>query len=305
MALQEKQPQQSNPVPTAAGGLLPVQPTSVNQTNPAVSPPIQPNPAPQASPSLAEPTKLPKAKKTKTKGVSTQGALLISEIRDGLVIMKDGSLRAVVMCQSINFDLMSPAEREAVEFTYQGFLNALYFPIQIFIRSQRVDLNSYIDKLEAIHTGQENILLSLLMEDYIAYVRYLVEAANVMDKQFYVVVPYYPPLTLQKGGISTGIHRFTSFLRPKTGPIVINQADYARFKAELTQRVQAVLSGLNQMGTQAVPLNTQELIELYYTVYNPQTALSQRLTDVDDLEAQMVEKGQGQAPPVLHGDSQL
>src|ERR1700740_1509909 len=97
---------------------------------------------------------------------STQNALQISEIRDGIVIMNDGSFRAVIMCKSINFDLMSPQEREAVEFSYQGFLNSLYFPIQIFIRSQKVDLRPYLERMDKIRVGQDNMLLGLLMEDY-------------------------------------------------------------------------------------------------------------------------------------------
>src|SRR6478672_6932998 len=90
---------------------------------------------------------------------STQNALQISEIRDGIVIMNDGSFRAVVMCKSINFDLMSPQEREAVEFSYQGFLNSLYFPIQIFVRSQKVDLRPYLERMDKIRTEQDNMLL--------------------------------------------------------------------------------------------------------------------------------------------------
>ena len=227
--------------------------------------------------------------------LSTQDAILISEIRDGLAIMRDGSVRAVVMCQSINFDLMSPQEREAVEFSFQGFLNSLFFPVQIFIRSQRVDLNNYIDKLAKIRVGQENILLGLLMEDYIAYVRYLIEAANVMDKQFYVVIPYYPPLLSQEG-ITGGVRKVSGSLKGQRGPVVINEADYTRYKSELAQRVQAVVSSLAQLGVQAIPLNTQELIELYYAVYNPQTAALERLSDASQLEAPIISKGTGQAP---------
>lgn len=238
----------------------------------------------------------------KKKGSSTQNSLLISEIRDGMAIMRDGSLRAVVMCQSINFDLMSPNEREAVEFSYQGFLNSLYFPVQIFIRSQRVDLKNYIDKLEQIHSNQENILLGLLMEDYIAYVRYLVEAANIMDKQFYVVVPYFPPL-VSKEGVADSLRKLSTIVKPAKQTVVINETDFNKYKTELTQQVQVVLNGLQQMNIQSVPLNTQELIELYYNIYNPQTAASERLTNIDDLESDIVEKGQGQAPTVLQGEA--
>ncbi len=224
---------------------------------------------------------------------------MISEIRDGIVVMRDGSLRAVVMCHSINFDLMSPAEREGVEAAYQGFLNSLYFPVQIFIRSQRVDLNAYLDNLEKVHSNQENILLGLLMEDYISYVRYLIEAANVMDKQFYIVVPYYPPVLSTDTGWASGLMRLVKGVLPtKTGPVVVSENDFKHYKEELTQQVQTVLDGLNQINIQAVPLDTQELIELYYTVYNPQVAASQRLTKVEDLEAPVITKGEGQAPEV-------
>ena len=123
---------------------------------------------------------------------STQNTLQIAEIRDGIVIMNDGSFRSVVMVKSINFDLMSPQEQEAVEYSYQGFLNSLYFPIQIFIRSQKVDLQPYIDKLDKIRTEHDNMLLALLMEDYISYIDDLSQHTNIMDKKFYVVIPYFP-----------------------------------------------------------------------------------------------------------------
>ena len=96
---------------------------------------------------------------------TTQTSLLISEIRDGMVIMNDGSFRAVIACKSINFDLMSSREREGVEYSYQNFLNALYFPTQIFIRSQRVDIGPYIDRLVNIRRSQDNMLLNVLMAD--------------------------------------------------------------------------------------------------------------------------------------------
>ena len=138
----------------------------------------------------------PKGGKTNEKGKgethSTQNTLQIAEIRDGIVIMNDGSFRSVVMVKSINFDLMSPQEQEAVEYSYQGFLNSLYFPIQIFIRSQKVDLQPYIEKLDKIRTEHDNMLLALLMEDYIGYIDNLSQQTNIMDKKFYVVVPFFP-----------------------------------------------------------------------------------------------------------------
>src|SRR5487761_1566903 len=102
---------------------------------------------------------------TTTNPNSTQNTLQIAEVRDGIVIMNDGSYRSVVMVKSINFDLMSSQEQESVEYSYQGFLNSLYFPIQIFERSQKVDLRPYIEKLDKIRSEHDNMLLALLMED--------------------------------------------------------------------------------------------------------------------------------------------
>jgi hypothetical protein len=124
---------------------------------------------------------------------STQNTLLLAEVRDGIVIMNDGTFRAVIMCKSINFDLMSPQEREAVEFSYQGFLNSLYFPIQVFVRSQKVDIRPYLEKLDKIRTEQDNMLLGLLMEDYIGFLSAIAQQTNIMDKKFYVVISYPDP----------------------------------------------------------------------------------------------------------------
>ena len=113
---------------------------------------------------------------------STQNSLEIAEIREGMVIMRDGSFRAVVACKSINFDLMSAREREGVEYSYQSFLNALTFPIQILVRSQRVDIEPYLSKLADIQVAQDNMLLGDLMEDYINFIDSLSRSANIMDK---------------------------------------------------------------------------------------------------------------------------
>ena len=123
---------------------------------------------------------------------STQNSLEIAELREGMVVMRDGSFRAVIACKSINFDLMSSREREGVEYSYQSFLNALTFPIQILVRSQRVDIEPYLNKLAEIQVAQDNMLLGDLMEDYINFIDSLSRSANIMDKSFFIVVPYYP-----------------------------------------------------------------------------------------------------------------
>jgi hypothetical protein len=229
---------------------------------------------------------------------STQNSLQIAEIRDGIVIMNDGSFRAVVMVKSINFDLMSPQEQEAVEYAYQGFLNSLYFPIQIFLRSQKVDLGPYIEKLDKIRTEHDNMLLALLMEDYIGYIGSLSQQTNIMDKKFYLVIPFFPVIDMQKG-----LDQSKNFLKglggvfkPKEQHVTINEADLENAKTELRNRVQAVLAGLLQCSVQGLPLDTQELIELYYDTYNPDTATRQELKEFGGLTADIVTKGAGNAP---------
>ncbi|MBC7546983.1 hypothetical protein H7171_04535 [Candidatus Saccharibacteria bacterium] len=229
---------------------------------------------------------------------STQNTLAIAEIRDGIVIMSDGSFRSVVMVKSINFDLMSLQEQEAVEYSYQGFLNSLYFPIQIFIRSQRVDLQPYINKLDKIRTEHDNMLLALLMEDYIGYIDNLSQQTNIMDKKFYVVIPYFPVEDMQKAIAQSKnfISGFAGLFKTKENHVVISESDLEKAKNELRNRVQAVLNGLLQSGIQGLPLDTQELIELYYDTYNPDTATRQQLKSFDQMTADIVTKGAGNAP---------
>ena len=229
---------------------------------------------------------------------STQNSLQIAEIRDGIVIMNDGSFRSVVMVKSVNFDLMSQQEQEAVEYSYQSFLNSLYFPVQIFIRSQKIDLQPYIEKLDKIRTEHDNMLLALLMEDYIGYIDALSQQTNIMDKRFYVVIPFFPiadvtkALTQSKSFVSGLVGMFNN----KEQHVVINEAELENAKTELRNRVQSVLSGLQQAGIQGLPLDTQELIELYYDTYNPDTATRQQLKNFDQMSADIITKGQGTAP---------
>lgn len=227
---------------------------------------------------------------------TTQNSLLISEIRDGMVIMGDGSFRAIVACKSINFDLMSSREREGVEFSYQNFLNALYFPIQIFIRSQRVDIGPYIDRLAQIRRSQDNMLLNVLMDDYINFIDVLSQEANIMDKSFFIVIPYYPT-----GDISNVLEQSRGifgklFSKPQTTATRIDKVQYEKAKDEIKNRVDSVTSGLFQIGVKSVQLNTKEIGELYYNVYNPDTAVREPLGDFENVTSTFVRKGQGEAP---------
>ena len=291
-------PNNQQPAPTA-----PAQPQQMYTQQPAVAPSQDTAPVQNTPQYAAQPTQHPQQATAQapiqSNPNSTQNTLQIAEIRDGIVIMNDGSFRSVIMVKSINFDLMSPQEREAVEYSYQGFLNSLYFPVQIFIRSQKVDLGPYIDKLVKIRSEHDNMLLAVLMDDYIDYIDALSQQTNIMDKKFYVVVPYNSDVSVKSAissskGFISNIKK--SIVGEKDQHVTINEADLNKAKDELRNRVQAVLGGLQQCGVQGLPLDTQELIELYYDTYNPDTATRQQLKNFNDLSTPVVTKGQGVAP---------
>jgi len=226
---------------------------------------------------------------------SSQNSLLISEIRENMVVMNDGSFRAVVTCQSINFDLMSDKEREGVEFSYQNFLNSLYFPIQIFVRSQRVDIGPYLEKLTKTRRDQDNMLLGVLMDDYINFIDALAEEANIMDKSFFIIVPYYPSGDVNSA-VASSKGLLSSIFKPnQQANIKIDKASYDKAKDEIGNRVSAVTGGLFHMGVKATQLKTKELASLYYDFYNPDTAVRQPMGDFESVTGTYVKQGQGKA----------
>lgn len=272
----------------------PVQPQAI--------PGVQPQPAqPQAQPPAqgGGPANTPAEQKKQDPAISTQNSLLFSEMRENMIIMSDGSFRSVVQCQSINFDLMSSREREAVEFSYQNFLNSLYFPVQILIRSRRVDIGPYIDRLVNIRRSQDNMLLNVLMDDYINFIDILAQEANIMDKSFHIVIPYYPAGDLNEiAKQAKGL--FDSFFSGKKETTVtkINQVAYEKAKEEMKNRVDSVMNGLFQMGVKSGQLNTRQLSELFYNSYNPDTANREPLDTIDssELTTTYIRKGQGPNP---------
>jgi hypothetical protein len=266
----------AQPSPTAPAQPAPVGSGSTNSSAPEQKKPVNPN--------------------------TTQNTLQISEIRENMAIMRDGSFRAVVACKSINFDLMSSREREGVEFSYQNFLNSLYFPVQIFIRSQRVDIGPYIDRLVTMRRNQDNMLLGVLMDDYINFIDVLSQEANIMDKSFFIIVPFYPSGDLSDLRDQAKGFFGKLFAKQSNEPIKIDEASYNKAKDEIKNRVDSVMSGLFQLGVKSVQLNTKELGELYYNIYNPDTAVREPLGDFDNVTSTYVTKGQGEAPrPNLQG----
>lgn len=283
--------------------MQPNQPTQPTQPAPAPAMPAQPAPAPapapvapaaqapQAAPAAqAQPNPAAQARRQDNPS-SSQASLLISELRDSMVIMKDGSFRAVVACKSINFDLMSEEERESVEYSYQNFLNSLTFTVQILIRSQRVDISPYIDRLMELRRQNDNMLLGVLMDDYINFIDILSQEANIMDKSFFIVIPYYTSKEAEKA-LEQSKNFFHTFTKDKTPPVTrIDRATYDKAVTEINNRAEAVVSGLFQNGIQAVRLNTKELGQLYYNFNNPDTAVREPLGDFNKLAHLYVKKG--------------
>ena len=268
----------------------------INQTT--VQPPVVTNGTPITSgDNKKQPEKKPKNPN------STQNSLLLSEVRDNMVVMADGSFRAVVACKSINFDLMSSSEREGVEFSYQNFLNSLNHPIQILIRSQRVDIGPYLDRLVAIRRNQDNMLLNVLMDDYINFIDLLSQEANIMDKSFFIAIPYFPNGDLS-GLLAQGKGFFGKiFSSNKNAVTKIDTETYEKAKTEIKNRVDGIMAGLFQLGVQSVQLTTKELGELYYNFYNPDTAVREPLVDFDNITSTFIKKGTGEAPAAVNGSN--
>ena len=257
----------------------------------AAVPPQQNMAAPQAIASAA-PNPMAAMPQGKDNPMSTQANLMISELRDNVVIMKDGSFRAVVACKSINFDLMNEMEQEGVEYSYQSFLNSLNFTTQILIRSQRVDIGPYLSRLTEIRRNNDNMLLGVLMDDYINFIDMLSQEANIMDKSFFIVIPYYTSQDMEKSLQETK-NFFKTFVKTK-GPEVgrIDRVTYDKAMTELNNRVETVVSGLYGIGIHSVRLNTKELAQLYYNFNNPDTAVREPLVDFSQLATMYVKKGE-------------
>ena len=271
-------PQALTPNTSAAAGVYPGQPL--------------PNSAPIVNGQVISATPQTVRQATPDHPNATQTTLLISELRDGMVIMKDGSFRAVVACQSINFDLMSETEREGVEYSYQNFLNSLNFTTQILIRSQRVDIGPYINRLMDIRKNNDNMLLGILMDDYINFIDVLSQEANIMDKSFFIIIPYYPSAEMEKMLTQTK-NLFASLQKTKVQPVARNdRATYDKAATEINNRVDTVTTCLFQNGIRSVRLNTKQLAELYDDFNNPDTAVREPLVDFTQLATTYVKKGQ-------------
>jgi len=223
------------------------------------------------------------AKLTKAKpGPSTVRFLDIAEIRDDTVVLKDGTLRAVILVSSVNFALKSEDEQEAIISAYVSFLNNLEHPIQVVVQSRKLNMDGYISQLIDKERGQTNELLRAQIADYRAFIKELVELGEIMNKRFYIIVPF-DPFTAKHKSFWT---RLREILRPGVA-IKLRDKQFQERREGLQQRLDRILGGLQSMGLSAAVLNTQTLIELYYSVYNPLAAETQKLAYMDKLRVEV------------------
>ena len=213
---------------------------------------------------------------------ATQIFLPISEIRDSVVILKNGGLRSILQTSSVNFNLKSEDEQNALIYSFQGFLNTIEFPIQILVRSRKLNVDTYLDNLSEIEKKQENPLMKKQTQQYMEYVKKLVDYADIMEKSFFVIVPFDPMRARSSGGMFS---QFWAALHPKDSLEAIRQRhrEFAALKKDLNNRVNLVKSGLSNCNLRAKELNTQQLVELFFQIYNPQTARNQNLKNMDNI----------------------
>jgi type IV secretory pathway VirB4 component len=211
-------------------------------------------------------------------GPATQRYLDINEIKEDVVVMKDGTLRAVLLVASINFALKSEDEQNAIIQAYISFLNSLEFPLQIVIQSRRLNVDAYLERLKQSQQEQQNELLRVQIADYRNFVTELVTLGQIMQKQFFVVVPYNPLSDKAKGFFARLQEAFTPALSLK-----LSEERFMQRKNALAVRLEHIQGALGSMSLKAVQLDTQSLIEMYYRVYNPELYDVEKLTDTSKL----------------------
>jgi hypothetical protein len=215
-------------------------------------------------------------------GVPSQKFLDVAEIRDDIVIMRDGTLRVVLLVSSINFSLKSTDEQNAIVQAYMQFLNGLDYPIQVLIQSRRMNIDHYMRELSENEKTITNDLLKRQIRDYQDFILQLVKLGDIMQKRFYVVVPLNP--ATDKGTVQKG---FAQRIAEIFSPTIVGKLTEERFqklKFDLSLRVNQIIGGLSSMSLNAVQLDTQSLIEMLYTVYNPELFETQRMSDISKLQ---------------------
>lgn len=186
----------------------------------------------------------------------------VRDIRDNVVVLKNGQMNMVLLATSINFALKSTDEQTAILRQFQSFLNTIDFSMQIYVQSRRLDINPYIEQLAAREGDQYNDLMRIQLREYMNFVQTFVKEVDIMSKNFFVVVPYTPVNTNIKSNLS-------SILAGKTPEVTIDESSFVEHRTQLEQRVSVVEQGLNRMGVRTVALNDEALVEMYYHIFNP------------------------------------
>ncbi len=201
------------------------------------------------------------------KAQATQDFVPIKEVRDGIVILKNGSLRALLMASSINLALKSNDEQQAIIGQFQNFLNSLEFTVQFYIESRELDIRPYIALLEERYVKELDDLMKIQIREYIAFIRDFTERANIMTKNFFIVVPYDPALIARGGGLGSAI----SSILPtkKESSSALGDSQFEQYRTQLEQRISVIEQGLVRTGVRTVKLGTEEVIELFYKLFNP------------------------------------
>ena len=189
----------------------------------------------------------------------------IQEIKDNIILMKDGSLRGILMTNSLNFSLKSTEEQDAITFRYQDFLNSLDFPLQILIATRKFDVSDYLLMLEQKRNEQDNELLKIQVSEYIDFIKGLTQLVNIMSTYFYLVVPF---AQLEEKKVEGMAEKITGFFKKKTQEQ--KTQTYEGLRTGLWQRMEYITSGLSAIGLKTVTLNNEELLELFYQMYNPE-----------------------------------
>lgn len=197
-------------------------------------------------------------------GTPAQQFVPVKEVRDGIAVLKDGSMAIIVMVTSINLSLKSSEEQRATLAQFQSFLNTLDFPIQIIIQSRRYDIRPYILTLQNRLREQIEPLLQVQTREYIQFVQSFTDQVNIMHKSFFVSIPYVPPVLSQQKGLG----KIFSFLN-KTNPQIQTVNSFEEQRTQLEERVNVVEQGLSRIGLRVAQLSTEEVIELLYKTFNP------------------------------------
>lgn len=198
----------------------------------------------------------------------SQQFLELSDIKDGVVILKNRAFRGILLVSSINFDLKSEEEQKAVIYQFQSFLNSLDFSCQILVQSRKLNITGYIDKLKELEIKQKNELLKTQTTEYRKFIENLIKEETIMKKDFFVIIPFTLSETT---GVSGGI--FKSF-KAKNIAEPINEETFKRCRDQLWQRMEFVAIGLRRCGLIAAPLTTPELIEFFWGLFHPKESES-------------------------------